>query len=289
MTLLIKIFKFFVLLGLLINLATTKLIFNITKKTKTEGYQPSTINIFRQRLEQIPLLSYDLPLIQVDIGTPGQKFEVLLETASLETWVPLRRSYLHNPNFKQFFNHLNSLSFRNLTENKIIFHRDGYINGTHGLESIYISNTGLRDFHMFFADNAVFIRDIEYNGILAMGNFNGNNSYARQFSFLQNLYEQNKIDKRVFSIEYFNSHDSRNFSGYDSNSISRGIRDDFVKGILTIGSIPESIQEYQNRTDNSRHSKYSNFLDNFTYEGSPTNMNSDLHIYKYYKKQKFLL
>jgi hypothetical protein len=274
-----------------LQLAQSQIKFNITKKSKTQFNYPSDLHIYRQKLEPIPLLSWDLPLINIEIGTPPQVFEVLLETASLESWVPLQRTHSQNPNFKQFFNNEISRSYKNLTEKKVIFHRDGYINATHGTESIDVQGTALSNFHMFFAEQAVFIRDIEYNGILAMGNYNTNSTYAKQFSLLENLLQQKKIDRRIFAIEYFTNYKDKNTNSRNKNNsalnINDNINDDYIKGVLTIGSYPDEVKEYLSGLKNSKIGapRPWNFLDNFTYEGSPTNMHSDdLDIYRTYNR-----
>ncbi|KAG0760138.1 hypothetical protein G6F57_007708 [Rhizopus arrhizus] len=168
-------------------------------------------------------------LIEVSIGTPGQKFIVTLDTGSADLWVPSNQCPSNSCPFSRF-DASNSSTFKSLDAPFGIQYGIGSVNGTYATDTVSVGGASINNQQFGLA---TFTKDIllpnsspnasgrnstqiEANGILGLGypsltqsNSQGDGAYN---PFVFNLMSQNIITDPVFSI-YLNSITAAGWSG----------------------------------------------------------------------------
>ncbi|KAI8990318.1 aspartic peptidase domain-containing protein [Pilobolus umbonatus] len=215
-------------------------------------------------------------LVEVSIGTPGQKFAVTLDTGSADLWVPSNQCPTSACPFSRF-NPEASSTFNNLDKPFGIQYGIGSVNGTYVTDTVSIGGATIQNQQFGLALTTADILNphtssggssgpnssVEANGILGLGfpaltqsNSKGGSGYN---PFVFNLVQQNLLDKPVFSI-FLNSIQNQ---GYAGEIVFGGIDDSKYTGdlvYLPVAGLTSRANESLNaRTDDMNAANDSDF------------------------------
>ncbi|KAI9272493.1 aspartic peptidase domain-containing protein [Sporodiniella umbellata] len=164
-------------------------------------------------------------LVEVNIGTPAQKFVVTLDTGSADLWVPSNNCPARECPFSRF-NPSNSSSYKSLEAPFNIQYGIGSVNGTYVTDTVSLGGATINNQQLGLATSSkdILFADesdgktshVDANGILGLGypsltqaNSQGEGPYN---PFVFNLVSQKLISEPVFSI-YLNSITQTGWSG----------------------------------------------------------------------------
>jgi saccharopepsin len=140
--------------------------------------------------------SYEIPIqdfrnieysIEIEIGNPGQKFLVQLDTGSQNLWIP-------GPNCQECthkkFNGLASSSYNPSNKSFSYYYGSGKVSGMLSYDNVKLGNLTIKNQEFGQAENLTFT-DSKFDGILGLGLSSG---------VLLNLKNQGLIENSVFAL-----------------------------------------------------------------------------------------
>lgn len=165
------------------------------------GRNSYSSNGFGQAAE-LPLYNdvNDQMLAELCLGTPSQCFKVIIDTGSVLLWVG--ENNCRKCKSKNLFNPYISNTFNNMTYHYSIKYGTGAVNGYLGHDKISFNDISIDKLKFL-----VVLEQMDFygsDGIVGLGydytdiGFNK----PKEFSFIDQLYEQGKINKRIFSQKY---------------------------------------------------------------------------------------
>ena len=148
------------------------------------------------------------------LGSTNQKLSIIFDTGSNILWVPLYNCTSCR-NYTKKYNPLNSSTSKSLNIKKNITYAIGYVNGNLYEDSISINSNPKKEFlynQKMQADNFIFLAIHEEknlsgtiaDGVMGLG-INDEGNYRN--SFIETLYNQNKIKSPSFSFYLTHSKD----------------------------------------------------------------------------------
>ena len=148
------------------------------------------------------------------LGSTNQKLSIIFDTGSNILWVPLYNCTSCR-NYTKKYNPLNSSTSKSLSIKKNITYAIGYVNGNLYEDSISINSNPKKEFlynQKMQADNFIFLAIHEEknlsgtiaDGVMGLG-INDEGNYRN--SFIETLYNQNKIKSPSFSFYLTHSKD----------------------------------------------------------------------------------
>ncbi|GFO31456.1 cathepsin d [Plakobranchus ocellatus] len=154
----------------------------------------------------------------ITIGTPGQTFNVVLDTGSSLTWVPSSHSLSEDTNGKyRRYNNASSSTYGNKRKKFVIEYSLGKIAGLWGTETITVAGLKVKKQHFGEAmTNSGLFKDADVDGVLGLGFRNKDEDPT----IFENMLSQGVMSAPVFSF-YLNG-------GYRTNSHARD-------SVLTLG------------------------------------------------------
>ena len=143
-------------------------------------------------------------ITEISIGTPSQKFNVILDTSSIFLMV-FPTNTESKMDIKNKFNTSASSTFTEI--NEIITHYE-YLN--HNItpiavnDTIHFANMEIKNFSFVLINNSNEIPDFDdIDGILGIGyKYEELNPFMNHFSLLEQLYVNNQITKKIYFINF---------------------------------------------------------------------------------------
>lgn len=142
----------------------------------------------------------DIELGDYQIYKTKQPFSVLLDTGSDVLWVgDIKCTNCYNK-----LNLYNSINKKKLSERSDIVYGTGRVSGFFYFDKITFSNTdiSIRNFVFMSCD---YVEDIDLDGILGLSYYSNN----KDISLIDQMYDNNIISNKVFSIDYSEYKDSK--------------------------------------------------------------------------------
>ena len=170
----------------------------ITPKTKILNipYGPDS-NSFLLRASSsgnITFISNVLLTIPIEIGTPGQKFNVLFDTGSPILWVA---SNICIGDFKNRFIASKSTTYENTGVTYGITYGTGAVNGELSFETVNIFDNSMTGHGFILASSATF-NVADADGIYGFGRTYSND--WKNYDILTKLYKANAIKNKIFAV-----------------------------------------------------------------------------------------
>lgn len=155
------------------------------------------INDFSSQIVPLSNNSIDQMIVEIEIGTPPQKFKVLVDTGSSLLWVADVNCYPCDGIYNTFSKYA-STTFSTSNERINLNYGTGYAYGTQGNDKVLFQNTDSGTYLNFLLASTV---DFKYSdGILGVSFINS--TYGNSYSFMHQLKKLGIIDKHLFSQKY---------------------------------------------------------------------------------------
>lgn len=194
-----------------ITIVSSNLIEIPMKKIQKVNYSKNLIYlksvIYKEDNLPLTRIKDGLYTIPIQIGTPPQTFEVIIDTGSFILWVPssdCNPCYYSSKKFKLD----KSKTFIKTTKELNLKFLSGSVSGKISKEYINISDLiKLKDFDFLLAN--VVDSPLSLEGILGLGR--SYNRYPDNYSLINSLHKNGVISKKIFSLK-FNNDNSAKFS-----------------------------------------------------------------------------
>ncbi|OMJ84768.1 hypothetical protein SteCoe_14021 [Stentor coeruleus] len=153
------------------------------------------------------------------LGSPGQTISMILDTGSSYAWVPNINCSCHTTTHQ--FSASASSTYKNLSIEKDVEYGMGYIKGTLSTDVLSINGLKAEDMKFILVSQSSDLDGLAADGLVGLAFNSLSDGYP---VFVEVLYEQNVIEKPVFSFYLGES------SKKDSFITFGGLEDEYTKG-----------------------------------------------------------
>ena len=177
--------------------------------SKSLNFLISDMKVFQ---ESFPLINspMDEMILHLCLGTPPQCFDVLVDSGSYHLWI---RDLNNTSSVGNKFDHKNSSTFVNLNIPMKIEYGTGHAEGEASSDVLTLGDKKLDKL------NFILVHQDESNdgidGILGLGNYYNNleEKNALEFSLIDQLYNNNQINSKIFTQKYTENGKGKMFIG----------------------------------------------------------------------------
>ena len=145
-------------------------------------------------------LSTGLYHINITVGSNNQKLNLIFDTGSSLIWFYDKECL--NCHYNNSFNTKESNTYKNSSIEKEIKYLSGKIKGNISVDNIQFSNIKIQNFKFILINNSTL--NIKIDGIIGFNKYKENN-IGTSISFIDQLYDKRKIEKKKFLCDIINT------------------------------------------------------------------------------------
>ena len=163
-------------------------------------------------------------IVSIELGTPGQKLSLILDTDSSWIWVPGKTCNCHKT--KKSFNPSASSTYKSKSIIESFEYKYTPIDGYRSLETIQIDKKKATNQTFVLIHKESNLGYLQSDGIFGLANYV--HYYGGPSSIIQTLYDQKVIKKQIFSLYFNNVNDKYKIpsaftiGGYDATLYGQG-------------------------------------------------------------------